>query len=482
MIINLYTFAKRENSTKQPAGSGTQFSCYLKTPTSVIDPVIVIDHADQSAPQMHYFNYAYIPDFNRYYFITDIRSVGHLWEYSMTTDILATYKSAVSAATLYLLRCSSLYDGSVIDEFYPISTDFTTSIEEVSTPWLYSGSEIDVYNKGTFIIGVVADPYSGSYLGSYGSIQYYALSLGGLYSLVHALLQNSTLSNFDANDMSIELQKAIIDPLSFIKSCIWAPGLEYSGMPQTEQATMHIWDWDVSAANKRLSYNPPYANYTINLTMHSHPMAASRGSYLNISPFTKSYISCPPFGVFELDTTLIKGAASVQLAITYDFITGGGILDIYANGLLLSRHKSQIGVPIQLTQVYHDYIGAASGVAGGILGAFGSALTGNIAGVISGGLGAVGSAVNAMKPIQSSIGGNGGFSDLRGKAALYQVFYDPLDEDLAHHGRPLCQNVVMSTVSSGSYCLAMDGDISISGTAGEQTALKAFLEGGFYYE
>jgi hypothetical protein len=30
--------------------------------------------------------------------------------------------------------------------------------------------------------------------------------------------------------------------------------------------------------------------------------------------------------------------------------------------------------------------------------------------------------------------------------------------------------------------LIMDGDVQISGTAGEQAAVKSFLEGGYYYE
>ena len=66
MIINLYTLNKRENSTLRPSGSGHSFECYLKAPTSIIDPVIVIDFGDAADPQAHYFNYAYIPDYSRY--------------------------------------------------------------------------------------------------------------------------------------------------------------------------------------------------------------------------------------------------------------------------------------------------------------------------------------------------------------------------------------------------------------------------------
>lgn len=64
MIIRLFTFGKRENSTLRPAaGSGTDYNCVLKSETSVVNPSILIDFADQQAPAVHLFNYAYIPDF-----------------------------------------------------------------------------------------------------------------------------------------------------------------------------------------------------------------------------------------------------------------------------------------------------------------------------------------------------------------------------------------------------------------------------------
>ena len=488
MLVNLYTLAKRENSTQQPTGSGTQFSCYLKNPTSVIDPVIVIDHADQNAPQMHYFNYAYIPDFGRYYFITDIRSIGHVWEYSMSTDILATYKGTITASTLYLLRCSSQYDGSILDTMYPAKVSKTVVTQSMATPWIHDSSENITLSDGCFILGVAAMPGSSGY-SALGSIKYVALTWANLNTLINYLMDANTLTNENVtiSGVSSEAVKSIIDPLSFIKSCQWSP-IEYTSIVTTELSNLEIWSWTATGVSyKPMRNNPPYYVWSISFASFAkHPLAASRGSYLNSAPFSKYIARIPPFGLIELDTTLMADVTTIVGLLTYDIITGQGILEIHYGdqplGPAAVRVTSQIGVPIQLTQVYNDYISAAGGVAGGILGAVGSLLTGNVGGAIMSGMSAVGSAVDAMRPVQSSLGGNGGFSDLYGQARLYAIFYDIADEDLAHHGRPLCQNVVMQNVTSGSYCLAMDGDIQISGTAGEQAALKEFLEGGFYYE
>lgn len=487
MIVRFYSFAKRENSTKQPTGTGAAFNCVLKENTSVVSPTILIDHADQAAPSAHLYNYAYIPDFGRYYFIGDQRAIrGLLWEYSLTCDILATYKADISASTLYLLRCSSQYDGNIVDNYYPVKTSYTTDVKTVTTPWLHRGDDNVVITDGCFVLGIVTAP--GGYGPNFGSIKYVALDASNLTSLITYLMDAGNISNenITIDGMSDEAIKSIIDPLQFIKSCQWCPVL-YSEVDATEDTGLNIWSWYASSVKyKPMRSNPPYYSWSVSFTqLAKHPQAASRGNYLNTAPYTKLYALIPPFGLIELDTTIASASTTLIGRIIYDIISGQAILEIKygsISGPTACRIASQVGVPIQLTQVYNDYIHAAGGVVGGVLGAIGSALTGNIAGAITGGISAIGSAADAMRPVVSSMGGNGGFSDLHGQARLYSIFYDVPAEDNAHVGRPLCANVAMSGVTGGSYCLAMDGDIAIMGTAGEQQRLKTYLEGGFFYE
>lgn len=92
----------------------------------------------------------------------------------------------------------------------------------------------------------------------------------------------------------------------------------------------------------------------------------------------------------------------------------------------------------------------------------------------------IGSAVNAFIPNQSTIGGSGGFSELRGKANLYYEHYYPVDDDNAHAGRPLCEIRKVSDLPG--YLLVKDGDIEINGFGSEQALIKSYLEGGFFYE
>jgi len=487
MKIRFYNYVKRENSTGVPRGEGHEYEVTLKSDTSVVHPTIIIDFADQEDPELHIFNYAYIPEFKRYYFVGDIKALrGVIWEYSLKCDILGTYRDTIGVQYLYLLRCSREYDGDVVDTYYPVKSSYTYAVRQNYTPWFPSGIQVNI-DDGSFILGVVSRP--GTITAStFGSIKYIALTRSELIKLVNYLLDANNLvsEQVTVTGVTNEAMKAIIDPLQFIKSCQWCP-VRYSDFDASEQTGLSIWSWTASGVRyKNMPSDPPYLQWDVDFNdIPRHPLAAQRGNYLNTEPYTKMNLMIPPFGVIDLDTTLTAKAYKLVARVTYDLITGQGILEVHYDnegGPIACRIQSQIGVPIQLTQVYNDYISAAGGVAGGAMGMLGSLLTGNIGGIVANGIGAITSAANAMKPIQSSIGGNGGFSDLDGWAALYAVFYDIPPEDRAHVGRPLCAEVNMSTMATGTYCLAMEGDVPINGTAGEQAQLKAYLEGGFYYE
>lgn len=490
MDVNLFKFTKRENSTKQPTGPGTKYSCYLKDPTSIVNPTIVIETTGNAFPD---YNYAYIATFGRYYFISDIVSNGLLWEISMETDILGTYKSAISSASLYLLRCSDSYDGSIIDTLYPVSTEYSTAIVKADSPWnAYSNDPEVRISGGVFIIGCICKP-GGSLYGVIGSMRYYVLTTSGMVQLLDKLLDDNFLETQGyldpADGISVELQKSLIDPLSFIKSCVWIP-LEYSTLTalngfSSEQTNLPIWSWDLTGVKyKIVTTNSPYIDIVgSSLTLTAHPQASARGSYMNCEPYTRISAIIPPFGFFDLDTTKLKKSTYVKYHILVDYLTGEGILNITDdNDVVINRFDSKVGVSIQISQVTHDYIGGASQISSGIGGFFGNLAELDLGGAVSSLFGTVGSAMNIMKPIVSSIGGNGGFSSLYGQPTLYQHFFTAVDDDLSHKGRPLCQNKTISTLSSGSFFAAMDGDVAIAGTAGEQAMLKSFLESGVFYE
>lgn len=73
----------------------------LKRDTSILRPVLLVNDARGVTD----FNYMYISEFDRYYFIDDIRSAhNNIWEISGHVDVLETYKTQILANTAVLRR------------------------------------------------------------------------------------------------------------------------------------------------------------------------------------------------------------------------------------------------------------------------------------------------------------------------------------------------------------------------------------------
>lgn len=75
--------------------------CVLKDQTSILKPTIRI----LTNSNIHTYNYMYIPEFERYYFIDDIVSVNNnKWEVSGHVDVLETYKNSILSQSAVIKR------------------------------------------------------------------------------------------------------------------------------------------------------------------------------------------------------------------------------------------------------------------------------------------------------------------------------------------------------------------------------------------
>lgn len=462
--VNLYRFSKKENSTARPGSDPATFACRLREPSGILNPSIMLDLGLVTDPSG--YNYAYIPEYGRYYWINEWTFERACWTASMSVDVLASWKDYIGAETMYVLRSSAAYDGDVMDRHYPAKVTQYAARTYATNPW-----NISNITDGCYVIGVV------SRSGSHGSIQYWALTPANMRALSNALMTDLvTATNlFSEADASFALQKSLIDPFSYIKSCVWVPFSAVTASGQLTAQNLIVFDYGF---NSVYGYDfPQNRTGTVNgsITIGNiprHPQAGSRGTYMNVAPFTQAEIVFPPFGVIPIDTLMLANNPAVTLNYRFDCITGSCILEVVIGESVTNRLEAQVGVPIQLSQVRTDIMGIASGLTGTL----GSAFTGNVMGAAAG----IGSTLESMLPRISSMGSAGGWGDLLGDIVLNQYFTLAADEDIQHHGRPLCKNRVISSIPG--YILVQDGDVSIPGTIDENTSIKAYLEGGFFYE
>lgn len=87
--------------------TGVDYTCTLKDNCSILKPVLDISSSDNITT----YNYMYISQFGRYYFIDDITSLhNNMWRVSGHVDVLETYKTAILANTAVIRRQESLYN------------------------------------------------------------------------------------------------------------------------------------------------------------------------------------------------------------------------------------------------------------------------------------------------------------------------------------------------------------------------------------
>ena len=467
--VRLYSLEKRDNSTKRPSGNGTQYDCVMKHGCGILNPSISLDLGLSSDPSQ--YNYAYIPAFERYYFIEEWYFENGLWIASMRVDVLATFKGAIGSSSLYVLRAAGANNGNIIDSLYPAKTGCSFSSYTIANPWTASMC---------YVIGVVSES------ANLGSMSYFAMLSGGFTTVCANLLSSVdgtgavTESNgYDfISDCSQALQRSLVDPLQYIKSCMALPVAIADTVGNTGQA-ITVYNWSTGVTGKLL-----YANNAINKTftfnISKHPDTNSRGNYVNSAPYTNISLTIPPFGVFDIDTSVTCNASTVEATIRIDQITGKASLTITCNGITLNRVEAQLGIPISMSSVRQDFIGAASGLAGAIGGAAAGALSGGMAGMVLGAASGVGNAISSLVPRASTIGTTGSYGTLLGDFKLDHQFFRPVNDDNVHNGRPLCEVKQISSLSG--YILIQDGDVETSGTATEDAKIKSYLETGFYYE
>lgn len=460
----------------------------LRDKSGILNPVIGFQFGSgggsPSVASPNVFNYAYIYQFGyRHYFIREWEYEAGIWWAYMEVDVLATWKSNIGASTLYVLRAANAFSGRIVDTLYPSKVGCDTDVTQTATdPWLHS--------DGVFSVGVV------NAFANFGSLDYYILTTGQLAQLCAALLtdvnNNGVVpfindNKFSWQGVSDEMLLSLCNPIQYIKSCVYLPiSAGDSDFHDLGSSTSNIkvFNWSTNTPGIKIKKST-YIEKTNSLAVIKHPDAGTRGYYMNCSPYTSLTLTIPPFGSIDIDTSVTCNDTSVtphplSCSVRVDPLTGKGVLTVRCHNVTLHRIESQVGVPISLSQVTRDYIGAATGAAGAIGSVVNAAQGGFIGSAISGVVSGIGNAVESMMPRASTIGTTGSFVSNYGRWRLDHQFFTPVNDDLTHHGRPLCENRQISTL--GDYMLIQDGDVSIGGTLEEAKKIKQYLETGFYYE
>lgn len=460
--VAFYTFSKRENSTaRPPSESGEVYiECNALYPTGVLSPRVVVETDENPTA----WNYAYITQFGRYYFVREWTADSGFWIASLDVDPLATYKEEIGAADLYVLRSSAAQDGTYTDTLYPMGNDAQRVTDAHDSPWAASLA------NGYFVLGVV-----GPGIGAFG-VSYYVMTPTEFAAFCQYLFGSIDWLSLDTDEIGEGLAKSLINPFQYVVSCKWFP--VSPPVSTTESSIKYGW-WDVPATCRGLNaLASSYTTMTFSKTVH--PQSGDRGMYLNAAPYTEIAVEIPPFGRIELNATSYADVSSVFASIDVDFISGEAILRLYpgtsggSGAVCTNLLEAQLSIDIPVTQLSVDAEGAINSIAGAMNGIGSLNALGSIA--------SIGSAVTALAlpTVQTTGGIKGTLASMAHDWKLHTTCWPVPEDDNDHRGRPLLKN--RTPASLGGYILAADGDIEAPATASELSAIKSAIETGFFYE
>lgn len=465
--IRVGAFPKLENSTLRPNANtfGFEYEVTMKEGADISNPTLTLSI---SWTRAQVCNYAIFLD--RYYFITEKTMLReNLCVFQLKVDVLATYKDVIGRHSLYVLRSASASNGNIVDRLYP-----TTNIT-------YGHSEDDAflpgsYARGNYIVNCVGKNTS-------ANSTLWKLRPTQFTTLLNSLYTN--INGFQVSDIKDAISKFLDgSPEKLVSSAMWMPPYNFAS---TAMSAVTIGTWECSFGEGETADridDPIFSLQAIELTLPKHPQAASRGSFLNLAPYTTYTLTIPMFGTINIDTTAVKDASSIFLNITVDALSGQGKCRVHSAGdprPIIADLTAQIGVPIPLQGQ-----NAGASIAGGIATTLGSVAVAIASGgaaipVIGAAAAGIDTAITALSGASFSTGSAGGALSTLQNITLDATFLNIAAEDNTRKGRPLCEVRQISTLSG--YLMVADGDLpTLVAPLPEHQEVKRFLETGFYYE
>lgn len=475
MKVRFYQFSKRNKSTKLPENvTYVEKDCVLKDKTSVTHPVLLLQTFNAAA-----YNYFYIPDWNRYYFISDAMFVENMWEISGTEDYLASFKVAIGISNANILYATGSTK-SIVDSRIPVKSSVLIghNYEAVSGMTITEGS-------GAVIIGITGKGSFGTYL-MQNSTQVSEL-LDGIENWSSFITDNWTFTKqlFFGGSASECLRSAIALPLVIGGADVssgTAEDLSLGNYPCTDANGSNIKGYKIT--KPILSYGG-----TINIPWQS-------SDWKRVSNYTTIKAYFPFVGIINIPATELQNDASITYHYAINVTSGDISLEIRGttsgNKVATASGNCAMNTAYGSTGIDTSRLTAAAATGlGTLVSISAAAASGGISFAAEAAIGA-GIGATALQTVEA-LGGNGGGSgglgggSSQGLDKVIHVFV--IQKDLtdtqgnfdAIMGKPF---MGVSTIGSFSGFVQTDGFQFESNAAysSEKDMINKLCDTGIYYE
>ena len=466
MNVQFYTHKKRNNSLKLPT-DGVTIACALKDNCSVTSPVLELKTEGYPA-----YNYAYIPDFARYYYVNDWVYYRGVWSCTLSVDVLTSWRSSILGTTAFVEYSSSNYSMDYTDNRVMPTQEKEITVSETPV-------ELSPFNaNGCYILSVISTDANGYN----GACAVYALTQSQLAEFSAKITANSFLDGIWEG-----IKNSFNNPFEAIVSCRWIP-FSVDSLSGTVKNILITYA-DTEAQGKLLTSNFKGQSVTMKL-----PRLGTDASFLDVSPFVSATLYLPFVGTVELDLDAYYKSNTFSVDMNCDVVTGDIVYTVGSNfNAFTSTYSGNCSTQIPLSNNGPDSIGmvaGSSGIIGGIVSAVTGIATKNPA-LIATGIGSMGmGGLGTIKSAEVHTQTNGAISSRIGsKIALTikaVVMRSKVLESVHGAGRiaaiglPCYKTLKLSTLSG--YCQCSGASVSAPATDTELSTINELVNSGIYIE
>lgn len=448
MIVYLYKFNKKPNSTAQPPSEGgLEVEVEIWPPFDMAAPAL---RCELGMDLLTHYTYATVPLWGKYYFI---QSYG--WQDGFTLillkpDPLATYKQFIVAKQQYILRSTENYDLSLIDSFYPTTRNIQTSM------LIGSGSPYTT-DGGSYIIAVAGE----------GGARYYQLNPAEFNQLTGWMFGESqeTLWDTIVDSTVSSIVRDFLNIYEYILDAVYLPVVKLN----IDLAPVKIGYWQTGIEGRVIDLKDHLLYATSNIAVPTNPNATGRKAFLQSQPYVSHVLLVPFCGAIDIPYY----ASNILVDTEIDY-KGNISAKIILDGNTFAIMHGNCASPVYISQNGHSILQ----MAGDLFQTAGAVISGSIPGAASGAI----SIVQDMVAHPQAKGSAGSLSDLLVQHIyniLYSTFMDCAPPSDQPPGQVCCKT--FAPADTGWYQCA-DPQIDWVDEMYEMDLTREYMLSGFWIE
>lgn len=444
MLIRLYTFTKKHNSTARPADSSPyhELDVYLKRNTSINAPTFLLDF-EGVIPD---YNYLVIPSMRMYYYIDDyVLGNNNILEIVCKIDSLATARPYIKAGSAFVKYSSSNFNVYLKDDRIQPTAELTSLVSNNSF-----ASDINTNPEYTSSYSFLLTVLNGDPDGNEAGIKHYLINATVLRYLCKRLVADgdsiiggTKMIFADAKDSIINLQ---LVPWSL-------SGLQRADIIGNNPTEIYLGDYDTGQTGYVMDAN---ATYEVNDFLS---LPALPDDFTKIEPFCEGKMHIPLIGTFDFSLSEVADVNRIYFRYICNIASGAATCIVYkgnadinnTNVKIIGSYNGSVNADVPLGYaVSSNPTGGLTGALSLAAAAFGSgAITvGGIAGAIA----SFASYFTKTASVINSFGGNTSAKD-NVKLSIYVMkrgLSEQPDNLRILYGRP-CAKVLPLAELTG-YC------------------------------